>query len=782
MTSSGFNTNCLSLALPNGYLDRPSGTLQYAPDVCGLALVWSADILHILSALYSAWAWTYCDAAMETSQPPAKRKRLSHACTRCRTKKIRCDELEPKCTNCVRSSVDCVTFDPRTLASVQRREAQRQPGVPSPSASHHARAASSAFGDAELSRMSPQNVLPVSIAESSPAESSPLLPVLPRFLNGNSLSVLTQWLDLAFARLGMTQRLHRTYNEIRSKEQRPKYASSAFSFDEVRDSLPTYTDTKRALLASLGQTFPIFENSARDQALASSEPVELRNLAGPSTSAEMLEVAGQVESTAGSPTPLHAIMHAISHAARGSDGDRESAERCFGYAFSQLPAILEDSQALDSLRALVLMSLYMRWRNDVEKAWQLLSLAVASVQNHGLHRDHRTSMPGSQDIFWCVFVLDKLLSVELERKPMLSSADCNRPVSSASESHGGAVFKAIVDLSKLQDEILEKLLHSRRAEEDAHELQSPTRLDGIIRDKLRLVAELDHKLLRFADNLPHGLKPTEYLYADPEALPGVTFLAVQYYQAVFLVSRNALLINMEAVQSEITRNFGGQPGSNRLKSGMHVCANAARSILSILNHAEEMGVCSPLLTPYAPLMAMYALTIHIVRRQSPATARVDLELQATAMNLIKKHNLLQQSTDRASSKDSGLLQMLERLHSFSASYIQQSSRPQPAASSTALPTENLVPAVNVEQWRPGDPSARVMSPPQSPANHNPNAHGVLHSEAARTAMYAAPMPGHAGMAVPLAFNDDWFTDMGQDAMNIDWDELAMALGLPAGQG
>jgi hypothetical protein len=630
--------------------------------------------------------------------------------------------------------------------------------------------------------MSPQDVLPASIAESSPAESSPLLPVLPRFLNGNSLSVLTQWLDLAFARLGMTQRLHRTYNEIRSREQRPKYASSAFRLDEVRDSLPTYIDTKRALSASLGQIFPIFENSALDQALASDRPVELRNIVEPSTSAEMLEVAGQVEPTSGGLTPLHAIMHAVSHATRGSDSDRQSAECCFGHAFGQLPAILEATDALDSLRALVLMSLYMRWRNDVEKAWQLLSLAVASVQNHGLHRDHRTSIPCSQDIFWCVFVLDKLLSVELERKPMLSSADCNRPVPSASESHGGAIFKAIVDLSKLQDEILEKLLHSRRAEEDAHESQSPTRLDGIIRDKLRLVAELDHKLLRFADNLTHGLKPTEYLYADPEALPGVTFLAVQYYQAVFLVSRNALLINMEAVQSEITRNFGGQPGSNRLKSGMHVCANAARSILSILNHAEEMGVRSPLLTPYAPLMAMYALTIHIVRRQSPATARVDLELQATAMNLIKKHNLLQQSTDKSSSRDSGLLQMLERLHSFSASYIQQSSRPQPAASSTSLPTENLAPAVNVEQWRPGDPSARVMSPPQSPANHNPNAHGVLHSEAARTAMYAAPMPGHAGTAAPLAFNDDWFTDMGQDTMNIDWDELAMALGLPAGQG
>ena len=50
----------------------------------------------------------------------------------------------------------------------------------------------------------------------SPAVSSPLLPVLPRFLNGNSLSVLTKWLDLEFARLGMTQRLHSNYKTIRA--------------------------------------------------------------------------------------------------------------------------------------------------------------------------------------------------------------------------------------------------------------------------------------------------------------------------------------------------------------------------------------------------------------------------------------------------------------------------------------------------------------------------------------------------------------------------------------
>ncbi|GAB7335943.1 hypothetical protein MBLNU13_g08188t1 [Cladosporium sp. NU13] len=624
--------------------------------------------------------------------------------------------------------------------------------------------------------MSPQHVIPAKIAESSPAESSPLLPVLPRFLNGNSLSVLTQWLDLAFARLGMTQRLHRTYNEIRSREQRPTYTCATVRASDIQDSLPAYAQSKMALSTALGHVFPVFQRSSRGPTLASSQ-----TLPGKSPPNAVLEAVDQFGSASDDSTILHAITHAVGCAAGNSDADRQSAERYFGYAFGQLPAVLEAAQPLDQLRALVLMSLYLRWRDDVEKAWQILALAVASVQNHGLHRDHRTSSPESEDLFWSVFVLDKLLSVELERKPMLSSVECNRAVTSTSQSQGDAIFKAIVDFAKLQDEILERLLHSRRAEEIAHETQDPALTGSIIRDKLRLVAELDQKLLRFVDRLPHGLKPTEYLYADIESLPGVTFLAVQYYQAVFMVSRNALLINMEAVQSEITRDFGGNAGSNRLRSGMHVCANSARSILSVLNHAEEMGVRSPLLTPYAPLMAMYALTIHIVRRQSPATARVDLELQATAMTLIKKYNFLQRVSDRENSTSSGLLQMLERLHTFSATYIQQSSRHrQPMVNGVPISAGTVAPAVNLDQWRPGDTATRVMSPPQSPANYAPGVPGVSQPDTVPTIMDPTSMPGSLGTTAPLYFNDDWFTDMGQDAMNIDWDELAVALGLPTG--
>ena len=330
-----------------------------------------------------AWAWTSFYADMEASQPSAKRKRLSHACSRCRAKKIRCDEQEPKCTNCVRANVSCVTFDPRTLASAQRREAQRQPSAASPTTSNYARPTSSQWGDIGQTSTSPQDGPNIQVSEPSPAESSPLLPVLPRFLNGNSLSVLTQWLDLAFARLGMSHRLHRTYNEIRAREQRPMYAQ--IEAGDIRTLLPTYAQAKASLPSSLSQVFPILEPVTLDPSLAAMDVSEPPYLSRISPSNGMLEAIERASPIPDGPTPIHALLHAVSRAIGAFDSDRRSSERCFAYAFGQLPALLETSHALDSLRALVLMSLYLRWRDDIEKAWQILSLAVAFVQKQGLH-------------------------------------------------------------------------------------------------------------------------------------------------------------------------------------------------------------------------------------------------------------------------------------------------------------------------------------------------------------------------------------------------------------
>lgn len=557
----------------------------------------------------------------------------------------------------------------------------------------------------------------------------------------------------------MSQRLHHTYNKVRSNEKRQTYANYADGNGILR-GLPSLPQAVSAFTDSLGWIAPILIATPLDDAACTETYLSI---------------------AANEPRPLRALVHAVQLIMSDSD-QLDLAESCFGYAYGVLSSILEAYGALDSIRALLLMSIYLHWREDVERAWQMLSLAVASLQNNSLHRGHKTAVPGSQYLFWSVFVLNKALSIQLERRPLLSRADCNIAPPLPSDGRHGAIFRAAMDFSKLQDEILEKMQLSRRAKEEAQENRTP--VVQVIKAKLRLVAELDQKLLQFADNLPHGLKPTEYLYADSASLPGIAFLAVQYHQAVFLVSRNALLSNMQAVQSEIDRTFEGQPCTNRLKSGINVCANAARSILNILNHATEMGVRSPFLTPYAPLMAMYALAIHIVRRHSPATAGVDLELQATAMSLIKRFYSMQHGNDKdGSSKGSGLLQMLERLHRFSESFVSHAAQTQPAPATTSTNADGNPLATSIEQWRPGEPSSRVISPPQSPADQVNHGNGAVGSDAGPSDIGFAFAAAQDDGTLPLSdFNDEWFLDIGDDALAIDWDELAVALGLLAQGG
>lgn len=43
------------------------------------------------------------------------------------------------------------------------------------------------------------------------------------------------------------------------------------------------------------------------------------------------------------------------------------------------------------------------------------------------------------------------------------------------------------------------------------------------------------------------IRPLDYSICEPEILPAASFLAVQYWQTLFLLHKNALLINSQVV-------------------------------------------------------------------------------------------------------------------------------------------------------------------------------------------------------------------------------------------
>jgi hypothetical protein len=129
---------------------------------------------------------------------------------------------------------------------------------------------------------------------------------------------------------------------------------------------------------------------------------------------------------------------------------------------------------------------------------------------------------------------------------------------------------------------------------------------------------------------------------EPELKFAMPFLALQYWQTIFLLHRNALLLNPTIVTGSADKHCANKPYRFRIKSGYSICCNSARMIVSILNDTYEHEASSVLRSSYAPLTAVYALVsiwtrslsynsdsnqgIHILRNPRLGLAKADLEV------------------------------------------------------------------------------------------------------------------------------------------------------------
>jgi hypothetical protein len=121
------------------------------------------------------------------------------------------------------------------------------------------------------------------------------------------------------------------------------------------------------------------------------------------------------------------------------------------------------------------------------------------------------------------------------------------------------------------------------------------------------------------------------------------FLALQYWQTLFILHRNALLLNSQIIISSADNYCADKPYRLRIKNGQSICCTAARMIVSILNDVYEHNASNVLMSSYAALTAVYALVrpqtdsltvsqadslkdIHIIRNPKLGLARADSEV------------------------------------------------------------------------------------------------------------------------------------------------------------
>lgn len=424
-----------------------------------------------------------------------KRKRLNHACDRCRARKVRCDDARPDCTNCVKANAKCTTRDPRNpSAAVVRHEAQ----LPLNDSSSITRAQSihTIFSPpgATPSLTSPSNSIRANIIEKesendvqSPGHGSaaPRLPAFPRFINGNSLYILTQWLDLAFVRLHHSFRFSHIYKRSRPRQvNADTVRSNAFQVLQTAEQRETVL---KHFLQNVHSAFPLLS---------------------PDYWQSLIE---QQHNERTVPSILRSLLVAMYPSAESRSA--------LDHAFSLLNVLIQ-TPTLESVVALVFMVIAFRGQDDSETAQHVLSVANSIASTMQLHRALPDQTADHVRAWWSLYTFDKILAIELERPASIRTVDCNQI-----NVEKGLLLHSIVELSRIQERIIERVFQQRGLEES-----SDKTLEQIIEHKMRMGGEHDKMLVDWHTRLSTNLSISEQLICEPEDLPAVAFLAVQYYQ------------------------------------------------------------------------------------------------------------------------------------------------------------------------------------------------------------------------------------------------------------
>ncbi|OAL03682.1 hypothetical protein IQ06DRAFT_291399, partial [Phaeosphaeriaceae sp. SRC1lsM3a] len=342
-----------------------------------------------------------------------KRKRLTHACSQCRSRKIRCDEAHPKCTNCTKAGTECITLDPRNPGvAVERREAQKpvRQTLASPVCSMR-----SQQSEPDLASQSqPSTFVPPQERRSSPNEE--LLPALPRLASGygSSLSMLSQWLELAFKRLGIARQLGgdaSTREERAPRSRRAGHPSGIWRGLSVSD-LTSHAGT---FMGSLNTVFPIFTPSSMNHFV------------------QGLEVSCRC-SFDEQFNDIRPIVMVLLVVANYQTTQPDIANEFLDVALSNFH-VANEYPSVHSIQALFLISLIHRCRDEIVLASNMITLAASHAQALGLHRRfsrrqvHDLGKDKSEEyilVWWSVYTLEKIISLELGRLSTIRDFECNQ--------------------------------------------------------------------------------------------------------------------------------------------------------------------------------------------------------------------------------------------------------------------------------------------------------------------------------------------------------------------
>jgi Fungal specific transcription factor domain/Fungal Zn(2)-Cys(6) binuclear cluster domain len=487
------------------------------------------------------------DVAMSEDGQSHKRKRLSHACNLCRSRKVRCDEQMPNCGNCQKAGAICITINPRKPAQpiISRRKSLTLEAA-AVEADDDAVAHQLLSMERSQNSMAAPSLSPLSATRSSVHIVSPHSQILGiisdadqpaddeandgdvaynvnagddstskrKFLGASNLQVLIQWLDFSFSVFGVERNLSSFFQFGMSDSEEiahPLVLSLPPLPPEIEYG--KYVDT---FFSRIHPLFPLLDERKFRQSIRRFIHADLNNL--PSSELAMLSC----------------IYSAIALGADELAGrTTEIGSRFVAAAFHLYPHLIGYPYRT-SVQATLLLVLAFRGLNKDGSSCNINGQAVRLAMSIGLHRKS-SSKNASDDpeldarVWWVTYCLEKILGFESGRPSAIEDSECDQmlptPLSAAGEPD---FFGSLIGLSKLRSVISTKVFRHRPVPRS-------------IEEHLRFTGELDQDLQDWAETVPKDVRysslPTVFnrrpgcdIFCSPDLRPFAGFLSLQFHE------------------------------------------------------------------------------------------------------------------------------------------------------------------------------------------------------------------------------------------------------------
>ncbi|KAL1906488.1 hypothetical protein Sste5344_007818 [Sporothrix stenoceras] len=600
-----------------------------------------------------------------SAQPAKKRRRLNFACEGCRTRKVRCDQLQPACHNCLSRGTPCVTVDKRRPGvAVQRHEAGRPSTASSPAADSSVLSVAPADTTRDVAAVAvatagPTSVTPTVAGSATTGTNGPpnegistasrnvnvlsdeihlspdshaevnvdgtvrfsgRLPLFPQGGGRTSVELLTDWLNLAVHRLGLRHRI--APKSLLSGLSTPVEGPGISMLTTGNPpTLPPAADGHRLLSLYFRDVNSVFNLLDHDKTLASLDLLY----------------------TCGTDNFLHQHEHGLTSLLQlyfalslGSLSCRESDQSAFrrdSVDFGQnLLGHVIGWNAIGAVQVLFLLALCLRAQDRIFLSWSTLGTCVVMAVSLGLNREPVTERRQAANLerqrtWWCIYSLEKLHAFELGMVSSIVDEDCSQPEPDPVETPQTSV---LVSFAKCLSSISRQIVAVRNKEERAI-------TEGAMIEKATTAGKTCLTLLTWAETVDDKF-------------------------SLIMLSRNSMLLSPGVFQRYFECVGRDKPWCHLLEDRSAVAASAARRIISLLVENAETDSDLALLSIINPLHAAYVLMVQTINHPHSRRASLDIALLEQAHEFA----ILQYEK---SNKDTKLHILLQMLMSFLTQYV-----------------------------------------------------------------------------------------------------------------